>query len=142
VPRLGQLLQVGERVGLAGDPRRRSPPIAAARLAGVSRTPTAPVAAASFLLSWAAVEASGSRTVGGIVLSAGGIWCLSMWTRRHGWRTAARLGAIGLLAFALSHVLGLLLGAWPAVAIAAAAMAAIAWTQADRREPVRAVAAA
>jgi len=42
-----------------------------------------------------------------------------------------RLTVVGLLAFALSHVLGLLIGAWPAVLLAAAATAAACWRLSD-----------
>lgn len=95
--------------------------------------PTALLAAATLILSWGVVEASGSRTIGGLVLAAGGIWCIAIWVRRDGPRTAAALGACGLLAFALSHVIALALGAWPSVSIVAIAMAAAAWVKSDAR---------
>jgi len=43
------------------------------------------------------------------------------------------LGAVGLIAFILSHVLALAIGAWPAVLAAAAATSAIVWVRADAR---------
>lgn len=98
------------------------------------RLPTAPIAAASFLGSWAVVEASGSRALGGIVLAIGGVWCIGAWARRHGSRTAMTLGLCGLAAFVISHLLGLLIGSWPAVLIVSAGAAAIAWAVADSRE--------
>lgn len=76
------------------------------------------------------------------MLSVGGLWCIFAWNRRHGPRTAAALGACGLFAFAASHVIALALGAWPSVLIVAAAMAALAWTKADTREPTRTIASA
>lgn len=96
--------------------------------------PTAPVAAGTFIVSWAAVEASGSRAAGGVVLAAGGLWCLREWDRRRGRRTALTLGAVGIGAFALSHVLARVTGAWPAVLATAAAVGAAAWLLADARE--------
>ena len=97
--------------------------------------PTAPLAAASLIAGYAVAVASGSRPLGGVVLAAGGLACVELWRRRHGVRTAIALGAAGLLAFALSHVLALGVGAWPAVLLVAAAMAALAWLVSDSRVP-------
>ncbi|HEV7943538.1 MAG TPA: hypothetical protein VGP17_12150 [Solirubrobacteraceae bacterium] len=97
------------------------------------QVPTAPVAAASFLASWGVVAASGSRTAGGLVLAAGGIWCIGAWRRRQGTRTAIALGGAGLAGFVLSHLLGLAIGPWPAVIVAAIAVGALAWICADAR---------
>jgi hypothetical protein len=99
--------------------------------------PTAPVAAASFLASWGVVAGSGSRTAGGVVLAAGGLWCIGAWRRRHGNRTAAVLGGAGLAAFVLSHVLGLAIGAWPSVVLVAIAMGVVAWIHADAKGVAR-----
>jgi hypothetical protein len=93
--------------------------------------PTAPVAAGSLLLGYAVAVSTGSRPLGGIVLAAGGLWCIRAWTRRHGSRTALTLGCAGLVAFVLSHLLALAIGPWPAVLLVSAAMAVLAWTQAD-----------
>jgi len=97
--------------------------------------PTAPVAAGTFLVSWAVVEASGSRLTGGAVLALGGLWCLREWDHRHDRRTALVLGATGLAAFALSHLLALAIGPWPAVAVAAALVGSAAWLRADAHDP-------
>jgi hypothetical protein len=43
------------------------------------------------------------------------------------------LAGVGLGALVLSHILALAIGAWPAVLVVAAAMAAAAWTRADAR---------
>ncbi len=98
------------------------------------RVPTAPVAAASFLAGWGVVAASGSRTAGGLVLAAGGLWCIALWRRRRGNRTAAALGGAGLVGFVLAHVLGLAIGAWPAVILVAAAAGTLAWIYADSQD--------
>jgi hypothetical protein len=63
----------------------------------------------------------------------GGLWCIQTWRRRHGVRTATILACVGLGAFVISHVLALAIGAWPAVLLVSAAVAAVAWTQADAR---------
>jgi hypothetical protein len=95
--------------------------------------PTAPVAAASLIAGYAVAVASGSRPLGGVVLAAGGLWCIREWMRRNDTRTAVLLGCSGFAAFALSHVLALAIGAWPSVLLVAAAMALAAWLRADMR---------
>lgn len=93
--------------------------------------PTAPIAAAGLIAAYAVAVISGSRPVGGLVLACFGLSCVAIWLGRDGTRTAAVLTAVGLLAFALSHVLALLIGAWPAVLVAAAATAAACWRLSD-----------
>jgi hypothetical protein len=44
----------------------------------------------------------------------------------------------GLVAFAASHVLGRVIGAWPSVFTVAAATAALCWRLSDSRRPRRA----
>jgi hypothetical protein len=95
------------------------------------RLPSAPFAAATLLAGWGAVEATGSRPVGGVVLLVGGFGCATLWRRRHGVRTAATLSAVGFAAFVLSHILALAIGAWPAVLSVSAIAAAIVWLKAD-----------
>jgi tetrahydromethanopterin S-methyltransferase subunit C len=104
----------------------------------VSELPTAPLAAAGLIAGFGVAVATGSRPLGGLVLAGFGIWCLVIWDRRDGRRTAVRLGVCGLGAFVASHVLGLLIGAWPAVFTAAAFTAAMAWRLSDaHRRPGR-----
>jgi hypothetical protein len=95
--------------------------------------PTAPVAAASLIGGFAVAASTGSRPLGGLVLAIGGLWCVQAWKRRHGTRTAAILACVGLGAFVVSHVLALVIGAWPSVLLVSAAVAAVTWTQADTR---------
>jgi hypothetical protein len=95
--------------------------------------PTAPVAAGSFVLGYGAVEVTGSRFVGGIVLVLGGLWCTRAWLRRRDARTAGVLLAVAFVVFVASHLLGLVLGPWPAVLLTAAVMGAAAWLRADAR---------
>jgi hypothetical protein len=107
--------------------------MAFAERARVRLTPTAPVAAGSLIAGYAVASASGSRPLGGVVLLAGGLWCVRAWTQRNDTRTAVTLACTGLAAFVLSHVLALAIGAWPAALLVAAAMAAAAWLRADAR---------
>lgn len=95
--------------------------------------PTAPVAAGSLIAGYAVAASTGSRPLGGLVLAAGGIWCIRAWEARNGGRTAVALGSVGLSAFVLSHVLALAIGAWPSVLIVSAVTALAAWTASDAR---------
>lgn len=93
--------------------------------------PTAPIAAASLIVAYAVAASTGSRALGGVVLTLGGLWCIQAWTRRRGTRTAAMLACVGLGAFVISHLLALAIGAWPSVLLVSAVVAAVAWAQAD-----------
>lgn len=97
------------------------------------RIATAPLAAAGLVAGYAVAVASGSRPLGGLVLAGFGLVCIAVWLRRDGPRTAAALAGAGLVAFALSHVFGLLIGAWPAVLLSAAAIAYVCWAVSDAR---------
>jgi hypothetical protein len=97
------------------------------------RLPTAPIAAFGLIAGYAVAVATGSRPLGGVVLTICAIACIGLWLRRDGSRTALRLAAAGLLAFALSHVLALIIGAWPAVLLVAAVTAALCWRESDVR---------
>jgi hypothetical protein len=96
-------------------------------------TPTAPIAAGTLIVGYAVAASTGSRSLGGVVLLLGGLWCIRMWTRRHGAKIAASLACVGLAALILSHVLALAIGAWPSVLLVAAATGAAVWTRADTR---------
>ena len=112
------------------------------RLAGYAahmRTiPTAPVAAASLIAGYAVVVATGSRPLGGVVLALGGLWCIHAWLQRHGAWTATTLGCVGLGLFIASHLLALVIGAWPSVLVVAGIMGAAAWMRADSVLPMQA----
>ena len=95
------------------------------------RIPTAPIAAASLILGFAVALSTGSRPLGGVVLAAGGLWCIREWAIRHGRRTAITLTCVALLGFVLSHVLALAIGGWPSVLLVSAAVMAVVWVQAD-----------
>jgi hypothetical protein len=99
----------------------------------VTRLPTALIAAAGLIGGFAVAVASGSRSLGGLVLLACGVACIAIWLRRDGRQTAVILTLAALLAFALSHVLGLIIGAWPAVLFVATCTAALCWRVSDAR---------
>jgi hypothetical protein len=99
----------------------------------VNRLPTAPIAAFGLIAGYSVAIASGSRPLGGVVLTICGLTCVGLWLRRDGSRTALVLGGAGVLAFALSHVIALAIGAWPAVLLVAALTAVLCWRQSDAR---------
>ncbi len=102
------------------------------------RLATAPIASAGLIGGFAVARATGSRPLGGVVLAVCGLACVAIWLHRDGRRRAALLTAIGLAAFALSHVLALAIGAWPAVLVVSAATAVACWRLSDsRRSPRR-----
>ncbi len=100
--------------------------------------PTAPVAAASFVVSYAVVVTTDSRPLGGAVLALGGLWCIHAWLQRHDARTATTLGLVGLGLFVASHLLALVVGAWPSVLVVAGVMGGVAWVRADSVLPTQA----
>jgi hypothetical protein len=95
--------------------------------------PTAPLAATGLIAGYGIAAASGSRPLGGVVLAGFGLACVAVWLRRDGVTTAVALTGVGLSAFALSHVIALVTGPWPAVLIAAGGAAAASWKLSDSR---------
>ncbi len=92
---------------------------------------TAPIAALGLVAGFAVALITGSRPLGGVVLAVCGLVCIAIWLARDGRRTAAMLTAVALLAFVLSHLLGLVIGAWPAVLLTAAGMGIACWRGSD-----------
>lgn len=108
--------------------------LSAPRLAErLDRVPTAPIAAAGLVAGFGVAVASGSRPLGGVVLAACGLTCMAVWARRDGARVTVILTATGLVAFAVSHLLGRVIGAWPSVAVVSAVTAALCWWLSDSR---------
>jgi hypothetical protein len=97
------------------------------------RAPTSVLAAAGLIAGFGVAVGTGSRPLGGVVIAAFGLTCIYLWLRRDDRQTAIRLTLVGLFAFAFSHVLGLLIGAWPSVFVVAAATAWACWHWSDRR---------
>jgi len=79
--------------------------------------PTILLGGLTLLGGLAVAPISGNRAAGGVVLVLGGVVCARWMTREVGeWRTVVALVAvIGL--FVVSHPLGRLIGAWPAVLV-------------------------
>lgn len=89
----------------------------------ISRVPTAVVAGLSLVVGFAVADLTGVRALGGVVLCAGGLWCVVR-SRAAGWPRLAGVVLIALALFVASHLLGRALGAWPAVLLAGAVLAA------------------
>ena len=81
------------------------------------------VAAATFLLAFAVADVTGVRPLGGLVLFAGGAWCARAAHAVAGTTRTSALLVFALGAFVVSHLLGDLIGAWPAVVVVSAAVA-------------------
>ncbi|MDQ8044409.1 MAG: hypothetical protein AAGC46_08025 [Solirubrobacteraceae bacterium] len=96
--------------------------------------PTWPVAAGSLLLGFGVAELTGVRAIGGVVLFLGALWCGLRWKELRGLAVAISLVVFFLFLFAISHVLGHQIGAWPSVFVVSAAMAVTTWVAADRDE--------
>ena len=101
----------------------------------LDRVPTAPIAAAGLVAGFGVAVATGSRPLGGVVLAACGLACIAVWARRDGTRVTVTLTATGLVAFAVSHLLGRVIGAWPSVIVVSAVTAALCWWLSDARRP-------
>jgi uncharacterized membrane protein len=84
------------------------------------------VAAATFLAGFGVAELTGVRAIGGLVLLAGGAWCARGALRIAGPAATVALVVIALALFVVSHPLGHAIGAWPAVTVSAALVAAAA----------------
>lgn len=97
------------------------------------RIPTSMLAAAGLIAGFGAAVSTGSRPLGGAVMAALGLACIYLWVRRDGRATAVRLTLVGLAAFALSHVIGLVIGAWPSVLLVSAVTAWFCWRWSDAK---------
>lgn len=80
-----------------------------------------------------AVAALTTRSLGGIVLLVAGLAAFALWLRAAGARTAGQLGLLYIALFAVSHLLALVIGAWPSVLSVAVIMAAASWWLVDAR---------
>jgi len=97
------------------------------------RVPTALLAAVGLIAGFGVAVGTGSRPLGGAVMAVFGLTCIHLWLRRDGRQTAIRLTLVGLAAFAFSHVLGLVIGAWPSVLVVSAVTAWACWRWSDSK---------
>ena len=94
--------------------------------------PTAPVVAGSLIGGYVVARETKIRSLGGVVLAAGGVLAGREWARRVGPAGTVALTAVYLGAFGASHPLAKRIGVWPAVLTAAGVSAAAAWIVSDR----------
>jgi hypothetical protein len=97
------------------------------------RVPTSLLAATGLIAGFGTAIGTGSRPLGGVVMAAFGLTCIYFWVKRDGRQTAVRLTLVGLAAFVFSHVLGLVIGAWPAVFVVSALTAWACWRWSDSK---------
>ncbi|WP_197711280.1 hypothetical protein [Cellulomonas sp. WB94] len=97
----------------------------------ISRMPTAAVAGLSLVVAFAAADLTGVRPLGGLVLVAGGLWCVVR-SRAAGWWRLVVVVLLALGLFVASHPLGRVIGAWPAVLLAGPLLAAATYGLVDR----------
>jgi hypothetical protein len=102
----------------------------------VRAAPSSLVAALTLVLGYAVAAGTGVRPLGGVVLLAGLAFCWVLWSARAGTTTAVTLVVAFGVAFAGSHLLALVISAWPSVLVVAGLMAGLSWLLADRRAPV------
>ncbi len=84
---------------------------------------SAPIGAVGLIGGYVTARETGIRPLGGVVLSAAGLYAGRTWLARRGPATAAVLGAAYVLGFGLSHPLAKKIGSWPAVLTVTAAAA-------------------
>jgi hypothetical protein len=97
-----------------------------------SRVPTAAIAGLCLVVAFALADLTGVRALGGVVLGAGGLWCVVR-SRAAGWWRLVLVVLLALALFVASHLLGPVLGAWPAVLLAGALLAGATYLLVDRR---------
>ena len=103
----------------------------------MSSIPTAVIAALTLVVGFAVADLTGVRALGGVVLVAGVAWCVVR-ARSAGWWRVAAVVLVGAVCFALSHPLGGVIGAWPAVVIAALVLGVATSALVDRpAQPAR-----
>jgi hypothetical protein len=99
----------------------------------IERVPTSLLAATGLIAGFGTAVGSGSRPLGGLVIAGFGLSCIYVWVKRDDTAVAVRLTAVGLTAFVLSHLLGLLIGAWPSVLVVSAVTAWACWRWSDSK---------
>jgi hypothetical protein len=97
-----------------------------------SRVPTAAVAGLCLVVAFAVADLTDVRALGGVVLGAGGLWCVVR-ARAAGWWRLVVVVLLALALFIASHLLGPVIGAWPAVLLAGVLLAGGTYALVDRR---------
>lgn len=101
----------------------------------IDRVPTSVLAPSGLIAGFGVAVVTDSRPLGGVVLAGFGLTCVYVWSRRDDRRTTALLTGTGLAAFALSHLLARVIGAWPSVLAVSAVTAWACRRLSDSRRP-------
>src|SRR5487761_1123085 len=98
-----------------------------------ARVPTSLLSALGLIAGFGTATSTGSRPLGGAVMTLFGLTRIYFWVRRDGHGTAVGLTIVGLTAFIVSHILGLAIGAWPSVLLVSALTAWCCWRWSDAK---------
>lgn len=94
------------------------------------------IASVALILAFVVAQATGQRWLGGVLLVVAAVWCGLQWKASSGaWRALAAVAVYGV-AFAVSHPLSGLIGAWPSVIAVSAASFLVALLVTGRRRRV------
>jgi len=85
------------------------------------------VAALTLVAGFGVAQGTGNRALGGAVLVLGAAWCGWRWRRSAGTLRAALAVGVFVAAFAVSHPLAGVIGAWPSVFLVAIVTAAVGY---------------
>jgi hypothetical protein len=96
--------------------------------------PTAVVAAVALVAAFTVAQVTDVRALGGVLLVVGVAWCVWRSVPRAGWPRIVVVVLVGAVCFVGAHLLGRVLGPWPAVLLAALVLGAVAWWLADTAE--------
>jgi hypothetical protein len=91
------------------------------------RLVVASVVALALILGFAVATVTGVRWLGGLVLLGAGLWCAwRLWPVAGVWRTVV-IAIVYVVAFAVSHPLGHVIGTWPSVIVVAVVAGVVAY---------------
>lgn len=83
------------------------------------RTFTAVLSGIVLVVGFGVAQASGNRSLGGVILVVGAAYCAIQWWKTAGALRAVLSVAIFSIAFVVSHPLGKVIGSWPSVLLVA-----------------------
>lgn len=93
----------------------------------MQRLVTPLIAGLTLVVGFVLAQGTGNRLLGGAVLLGGGIWCVAREARRTAaWRLVV-VAVVAVTSFAASHPAADVIGAWPAVLLAAVVTAVATW---------------
>ena len=91
------------------------------------RTVTAAVSGLVLIVGFGVAQSTDNRSLGGVILVLGAIYCAIQWWRCAGALPALLSVGIFVVAFVVSHPLGKVIGSWPSVMLVALVAGASAY---------------